>query len=180
MRQGRALFAGVIVLVLALAGCGGSKTDGNSGTGGETGDPPVQAPSAAEAARRAQSVDLPPLPDDPNPTATFLQGEGRVLVDFHRISEPLARVPIEEAEAQGTCRTVAAALDSGVPAPTDLLARAPETPDRLLGEMFSNDITAKGALLRSCDGGPSSAGAAADAAATHTIVARRLAEYGIR
>ena len=85
MRQRRASFAGIIVLTVALAACGESGSDGTDRTAGKAGRAPAQAQSAVEAARRAQSVDLPPLPGDRSATEAFLQGDGRVLVDFHRI-----------------------------------------------------------------------------------------------
>jgi hypothetical protein len=97
--------------------------------------------------------------------ASYLGGEGRLLLDFHRATEPLVL-------GTADCSAVAEQMDAQGLAPAELYMAASGIPDDIIASAFVNDIAEKLRHVVGCNLQPS-------ISFTHTVVARIFATAGV-
>lgn len=139
-----------------------------AGVSGGPGTEPANAEDLARAARSDPEVGDPLEPDLPAISAevvAYLNGDGRILVDFVRSTEGLVA-------GQDECETVVVSLDDQGLSPPLLYDAASGVPDTTLSSAFINDIAEKLRHVEGCD-------RAAHISFTHTVVARILATVGL-
>lgn len=164
----------VLVLIILSSACTTAKPDtaptaaNVPGESGGRGRLPANAEQLAAAARSDTAVGDPLAPELPVIDAAvtaFLQGEGSILVRFHRSSEPMVL-------GTDDCTAVATRLDSEGLTPPTLYEAAGQVPDETLSSAFINDIAEKIRHLEECS-------RAAEISFTHTVVARILSTAGV-
>lgn len=132
------------------------------------GTEPANAEDLARAARSDPEVGDPLEPDLPAISAAvvaYLNGDGRILVDFVGLTEPLVL-------GGGGCDDVSARLDDEGILPPLLYEAASGVPDGTLSAAFLNDVAEKARHMESCD-------LDAEISFTHTVIARILAAGGV-
>jgi hypothetical protein len=171
----------VLFLLLVVGAIGGgvysarseSDTDTAATRKSTTASPPKATPPVASQA---------PLPEGtPTAVRAYLEGEGRLILEFRSVSAGLLDLPgVADLEARHSiCSRIAGELDARVN-PSDLLRAASNIPDASLAESAINDRTARSEALVSCGERNREAtdSALRAVAAIDTLFEQRLKEVG--
>ncbi len=165
--MGRSATTMLTAIAVLLAGCS---------SGGPHQKPPtIQSSSPVEPAL----VNLPPMdPGGKAAVSTYLAGPGKIFLDFRDISAALLTLPASDpapTDAVQTCNDVGSRLTSSVD-PSRLLTAAQGIPDATLAELAVDERSARADLLRACIAGHLPTDLVRSAAATSSLIDRRLQE----